>query len=94
MNVEELKKNVEVFGKSIERLEQLKAEFVEINITGHEKEAEEIKNMLKDVSAIPELEIRIKLADIHFRRTFGTVILPRLGQFHLPVVCRVKRRRL
>ena len=59
MNVEELKKNIEVFGKGVERLEQLKAEFVKIKISGHEKEAEEIMTMLKDVSAIPELEIRI-----------------------------------
>src|SRR3989344_1678663 len=50
---------MEIFGKGIERLEQLKAEFEKINTIGYEKEAEEIRSMLKDVSAIPQLEVKI-----------------------------------
>ena len=60
MDIEELKKEVERFGKGVERLEQLKAEFEKINTVGYEKEADEIRNMLKDVSAIPALEIKIE----------------------------------
>ena len=60
MNIEELKKEMEIFGKGIERLEQLKAEFEKISTIGYEKEAQEIRSMLKDVSAIPELEVKIK----------------------------------
>ena len=59
MDIAELKKDVEVFSKGVERLEQLKAEFEKIDTSGHEKEAEEIRSMLKNVSAIPELEVKI-----------------------------------
>lgn len=59
MKVEELKRDFEIFGKGVERLEQLKAEFDEIDATGHEEEAEEIRGMLKNVSAIPVLEVKI-----------------------------------
>ena len=59
MYAEELKKNFEIFDKGIKRLEELKAEFEKINTSGHEKEAEEIISMLKNVSAIPQLEVKI-----------------------------------
>lgn len=59
MNLEELKKDFEVFSKGIGRLEQLKAGFRRINTLGHEKEAEEIRSMLNNVSAIPKLEVKI-----------------------------------
>ncbi len=59
MDIEELKKDIEVFIKGVERLEQLKAEFEKIDTSGYEKEAEEIRSMLKNVSAIPELEVKI-----------------------------------
>ncbi|MCH8067087.1 MAG: hypothetical protein IIC69_00725 [Nanoarchaeota archaeon] len=59
MDINELKKDVEAFGKGVERLEQLKAQFDKINTSGHKDEAKEIESMLKNVSAIPELEVKI-----------------------------------
>ena len=59
MDINELKKDVEAFGKGVERLEQLKAQFDKINTSGHKDEAKEIESMLKNVSAIPELEFKI-----------------------------------
>lgn len=59
MYLEQLKKDFETFEKGVERLEQLKAKFQRINTSGHEKEAAEIRGMLKNVSAIPQLEVKI-----------------------------------
>ena len=59
MDIEELEKDFEVFGKGVGRLEQLKAEFEKINTSGHEKEAGEVRGMLNNVSAIPQLEVKI-----------------------------------
>jgi len=69
LDIEELKKDVEAFSNGVKRLEQLEVEFKKINTSGHEKEAEEIRSMLKNVSAIPELELRIsKLKTMPYRR--------------------------
>jgi len=59
LSIEELKRNIEDFGKGVERLEQFKAEFEKINVEDHEQEAAEIRNMLKDVSTLPMLETKI-----------------------------------
>ena len=59
MDINELKKDFEDFGKGVKRLEQLEAEFNKIDTSSNKKEAGEIRHMLKNVSAIPELELRI-----------------------------------
>jgi len=59
LDIEELKKDIEIFGKGVERLEQLKAEFKQIDTSGNKEKADEIRSMLKNVSAIPQLEVKI-----------------------------------
>jgi len=59
LDIKELKKDIEIFGKGVERLEQLKAEFKQIDTSGNKEEADEVRSMLKNVSAIPQLEVKI-----------------------------------
>ena len=61
MSIQKLKEDFEAFSKGVQRLEQLKAEFENIDTSGHEQEADAIKPMLKNVSSIPELENKIAI---------------------------------
>jgi len=54
--LDSVKKDFELFGKGIERLEELKQELGSLRTKGHEKEVNAIKANLKKVSAIPEIE--------------------------------------
>ena len=59
-NLGTLNKEFEIFSKGIERLEELRSELDSLNTRGFERDAAVIRSKLKDVSAIPLLEIQLK----------------------------------
>ena len=59
-NLGALNKEFEIFSKGIERLEELRRELDSLNTRGFERDAAVIRSKLKDVSAIPLLEIQLK----------------------------------
>jgi hypothetical protein len=55
-NLAQIQKDFELFGKGVERLEQLKQELAALNVKGHEDDVAKIKPLLNKVSAIPQIE--------------------------------------
>ena len=55
-----IKKDFEIFGKGIQRLEEIKKELKSLNTNGHEEEVKAIESNLNNVSAIPKLENQLE----------------------------------
>ena len=55
-DISQVQKDFELFGKGIERLEELKQELASLDTSGFELEVEKIRPLLKQVSAIPQIE--------------------------------------
>jgi len=56
----DVKKDFEIFGKGIQRLEEIKGELKSLNTKSYKKEVEEIESNLKKVSAIPKIEKQLE----------------------------------
>ena len=59
-DLEDVKKDFEIFGKGIQRLKEIKKELKSLNTKGHEKEVKAIEPNLKNVSTIPEVEKQLE----------------------------------
>ncbi len=55
-DISQIQKDFELFGKGVERLEELKQELASLDTSGFESELERIRPLLKQVSAIPQIE--------------------------------------
>lgn len=56
----DVKKDFEIFGKGIQRLEEIKKELKSLNTKGHEEEVKAIEQNLNNVSAIPKIENQLE----------------------------------
>lgn len=72
-NNKSLRRNFEIFGKGIQRLEELRIELNNLNTAGYEKEAYSIRSKLKNVAYIPQIEkemiaLKAKILKRHKRK--------------------------
>ena len=59
-DLELVKRDFEIFGKGIQRLEELRKELKSLNTKDHEREVKAIESNLKNVSAIPKIEKQLE----------------------------------
>jgi len=60
-DLETIKRDFEIYGKGIQRLEELKQELRGLNTKGRGKEVKAIESNLKNVSAIPKIEKQLEV---------------------------------
>ena len=59
-NLESIKKDFEIDGKGIQKLEELREELKSLNTKGYERQVKAIEANLKNVSAIPRIEKQLE----------------------------------
>ena len=59
-----MRKDFEVFGRGVERLEELRAELNALKVKGHDAEVLSIRAKLKNVSEIPNIERELKMLKV------------------------------
>ena len=69
-NKEVLRKDFEIFGKGVQRLEEIRVELDNLNTAGYEAEVNSIRSKLKNVSYIPQVENEMQILRSKIKGTY------------------------